>query len=107
MADRSELHERFCEIINMIEPNGDRHVYFNPPESIKMNYPAIVYKRKPSRNLYANNGLYKSFEAYEGTVIDRDPDSEIFKKIERLPYCTIDRYFVNDNLNHAAFTIFY
>ena len=34
---RLELHEILCTIL------GSRNVYFQPPESIKMNYPAIVY----------------------------------------------------------------
>ena len=39
MKTRYELHEFLCEIL------GSRNVYFQPPESVKMKYPAIVYER--------------------------------------------------------------
>ena len=37
MGNRLELHEIFCDIL------GSRNAYFQPPASVKMNYPAIKY----------------------------------------------------------------
>lgn len=107
MDKRLELHEIFCEIINITEPDGDRHTYFNTPESVKMKYPAIRYKRSKPNTLHANNAIYKNMRAYEVTVIDADPDSEIALKVEQLPYCSWDTSYTSDNLNHTKFTIYY
>lgn len=107
MNKRLELHEILCEIVNITEPNGDRHVYFNTPESYKMRYPAIRYSRKPPNVLRANDGLYGQKDGYDLIVIDEDPDSEIVNKIQQLPYCRTESFYVADNLNHTKFTIYY
>lgn len=103
---RLELHETLCEIVNITEPNGDRHVYFQPPESVKMKYPAIVYSRTNIQNRHANNNVYKQDDAYTVIVIDSDPESEIPRKVSKLPKCRFDRHYVSDNLNHDSFTIY-
>ena len=89
---------------NIIET---RNVYFQPPESFKINYPAIVYSRSDIRNTFADNEVYKQSCMYEITVIDQNPDSEIVKKISKLPKIRFNRHFVSDNLNHDVFTIYY
>ena len=52
MKTRYELHEFLCEIL------GSRNVYFQPPESVKMKYPAIVYERTEIKNRFANDAVY-------------------------------------------------
>ena len=100
MLDRLDLHERFCDIL------GSRNVYFQPPESIKMAYPAIVYSLGSMRKRYANNGGYFLQLSYEVTLIDMNPDSEYVDKILELPYSSFDRPYVSDNLYHFVFTIY-
>ena len=101
MDSRLELHEMLCGIL------GSRNVYFQPPESVKMNYPAIVYSRKAIDNQFADNGVYKQDTGYELTYIDKDPDSPNVKKISQLPCCRFDRHFTADNLNHDVFTLYH
>lgn len=86
---------------------GSDNVYFQPPESKNINYPAIIYTRERIDNRFADNRVYKQDRAYRVTVIDKNPDSEIVDKISRLPKCTFDRHFNSDNLNHDIFTIYY
>lgn len=86
---------------------GSRNVYFQPPSSVRMKYPAIVYSRDDIRNDHANNQTYMQSTAYQVTVIDSDPDSEIVKKVANLPMCAFDRHYVADNLNHDTFTLYY
>lgn len=86
---------------------GSRNVYFQPPASVRMSYPAIVYSRSDIENRFANNNVYKQFIAYEVTVIDKNPDSEIVAKISQLPYCSFNRHYEADNLNHDVFTLYY
>lgn len=101
MASRLELHEVLCDVL------GSRHVYYAPPESVKMVYPAIVYSRNNMLNKYADNSVYKQTVGYSITVIDEDPDSEIVERMAQLPMCRFDRHFVSDNLNHDVFTIYF
>ena len=86
---------------------GSRNVYFQPPPTVKMKYPAIVYSRSAIDNRHANNAIYKQDISYEIIVIDYDPDSEIPEKVSRLPMCRFDRHYTADNLNHDVFTLYY
>lgn len=101
MADRLDLHEILCDAL------GSRNVYFDPPESVKMQYDAIRYSRSNIENTYANNSAYLQRNRYEVIVIYRDPDSDIPGKISRLPLCRHDRHYVADNLHHDVFTLYY
>ena len=101
MATRVDLQNVLEELL------GSRNVYYQPPESLKMNYPAIVYSRKTIDNSYANNSVYKQNYAYEIIVIDKNPDSEIVNKVSKLSTCRLDRHFKSDNLNHDVFTLYY
>ena len=100
MASRLDLHEKLCAIL------GTRNVYFQPPASVQMKYPAIVYRRKDIDTRFANNVVYMQSSSYEVVLIDKNPDSEFVDKILRLPYCSYDRHYTADNLNHDVFTIY-
>lgn len=106
MNERLELDETLAGILNITEPDGDRHIYFQAPETVKMKYPAIRYNLKGYRKVYANNGAYRLLPSYEVILIDKSPDSKYFNDILSLPYCQFDRHYVSNNLNHFSFTIF-
>lgn len=101
MANRPDLQTLLESIL------GSRNVYYDPPESVKMQYDAIRYSRKKIDNRFANNNVYKQNNAYEVIVIYRDPDSDIPIKISKLPMCSHDRHYVADNLHHDVFTLYY
>ena len=103
---RLELHEILCEIINITEPDGDRHSYFDPPMELKMKFPAIRYKRKTIDKVYANNTAYMYRSPYELILIDKNPDSVYVSKLLALPYCSFDRHYTANNLHHFVFTIY-
>lgn len=100
MADRADLQTELEELL------GSRNVYFQPPASVQIKYDAIVYSRKSIDNIYANNLVYKQDDAYEVIAIYKNPDSDIPKKLSRLPKCSFDRHYTADNLNHDAFTLY-
>lgn len=101
MGSRLELQAIFEDIL------GSRNVYYQPPASVRMSYPAIVYSRKDIENVHANDSAYKQNLCYEVTVIDRDPDSDIVMTVVKLPFCSYDRHFTSDNLNHDVFTLYF
>lgn len=100
MADRLELQSTLEEIL------GSEEVYFQPPESIKMAYPAIVYELADVNAKHANNLIYIRCTGFKITLMDRDPDSEFVSKILELPRCKFNTFFTSDNLNHFVFTIY-
>lgn len=107
MGDRIDLHNEFIAILGS-KDEEDRRVYFQPPDSVKMKYPCIRYSFDGVNNRRADDRLYSTFNRYEVTVIDPDPDSVIYKEImERFPMCTFDRGYVSDNLNHKSLTLYY
>lgn len=102
MASRLELHEELCTLL------GSRNVYFQPPESIKMKYPCIIYSFAKPDYKHANNKVYKSDKSYELIIIDPDPDGDIYERIpQHFPMCRFDKGYTADDLNHYIFTIFY
>lgn len=101
MGRRLNLHEVLCEAL------GSRNVYFQPPESIKMNYPAIVYERQNRDATPADNIEYLGVWVYQLTVIDKNPDSPILDRVLNLPSTRYVRSFKSDNLNHDVFLITY
>lgn len=100
MDRRIELHETFCEVL------GSRNAYFQPPENLQMNYPAIVYSLEQINRRNANNTSYMTSPGFSVILIDEDPDSIYVEKLMRLPYCRFNRYYPADDLNHWNFTIF-
>ena len=101
MADRVELQSLLEELLE------SRNVYYKPPEGTKMSYPAIKYSKQTIRKDYANNRAYSMKDCYQLIVIAKLPDHPVIKKLLELPYCSYDRYYVTDNLNHDVLTIYY
>lgn len=101
MASRLQLQHELEELLE------SRNVYFQPPASVKMKYPAIRYRLNDIEKTHADNGAYRSLKSYELILIDPNPDSEYVDKISRLRYCRFDRHYQSDNLNHYVFTLYY
>lgn len=102
MDRRLELHEKLCEIL------GSRNVYFQPPESVRLKYPCIIYSLSNVNTWKANNELYLHKNKYMIMVVDYDPDSTIHEDIlKAFQLCAFDRAYTADNLNHRILTLFY
>lgn len=101
MGSRLKLQTLLEELL------GSRNVYYQPPSSVSMKYPAIVYSRYDILNDFADNSVYAQHTAYQVTVIDKNPDSEYVKKVSMLPSCSFDRHYTADNLNHDVFTLYF
>lgn len=101
MSRRTDLHTLLKAII------GSDAVYFQPPPTVQMVYPCIVYERSKYNSRYADNRPYILEQSYQVTVIDKNPDSPILDKVAHLPRCSHDRHFTADNLNHDVFNLIY
>lgn len=91
----------------LVDILGTDSVYFQPPPTISMVYPCIVYKRDFVKTDFANNKPYKHRKRYMVTVIDRDPNSDIPSKVAALPMCIFDRFYTADDLNHDVYKLFF
>lgn len=101
MANRLDLQAELEELLE------SRNVYFQPPASVRINYPAIVYTRSDIDNTFADDSVYMQSHFYEVTVIDENPDSKIVDAVSKLPTCRFSRHFTSENLNHDTFIIYY
>lgn len=103
MDRRLELHEKLCNLLG-----SNKRVYFQPPESLKMKFPCIVYSRIGRNPIFADNEMYSQKTQYQVVVVDEDPDSIIPSKIQKeFKYCSPGKPYTSDNLNHDPFTIYY
>lgn len=101
MATREELQAKLEELL------GSRNVYYNPPANLEMKYDAIRYSLSGIQSPYANNAKYTKTKCYNLIVISKRPDPEVVDKILDLPYSSLDRPYVADNLNHYPITLYY
>ena len=99
---RAELQTKLEEIL------GSNHVYFDPPESVKMQYPCIVYERDAGDINFANNNPYRFEVRYNITAISKKADNPIIGTLAlALPKIRYDRHFVSSGLHHDVFTVYF
>lgn len=101
MSSRIELQTKLEELL------GSSNVYYQPPENLKMSYPAIVYSLDDIKRTSADDVAYLQTRCYEIIVIDKKPDNVVIDKILNLPLCDFNRHYVADNLNHYVFTLYF
>jgi hypothetical protein len=82
-------------------------VYFQPPPTVKLQYPCIIYKRDYADTKFADNKPYDIVRRYAITVIDSNPDSDIPGKVAALPRCLFNRFYTVDNLNHDVYSMYF
>ena len=96
---RTKLHENLEDIL------GSENVYFQPPSSITLKYPCIIYAYEDLVTLHANNASFINRDRYTVTMITKDPmPEETLEKLNEMPYTSFDRHYASDNLHHFAFT---
>lgn len=102
MASRLELHDELCGLL------GSDHVYFQPPSSVSLIYPCIIYHLSNIQDRRADNMAYTLMNAYEVMYIDKNPDNTMkTQMIEHFQKCRFNRFYTADNLNHYVFVLYY
>lgn len=100
-SKREELQSKLEELL------GSKNVYYQTPASVLMKYPAIRYSKRNIDIKYADDIKYSGMTCYEIVVIAKSPDHPVIEKLLELPYCSYDRPYVSDNLNHDSLTLYY
>lgn len=101
MANWRQLQSKLEELLE------NDHVYYQPPESVKIEYPGIIYSKSNIKVTHANDAKYSMKTRYEIIVIGREPDHPVIQKLLELPYCSYDRNYTTNNLYHDVLTLYY
>lgn len=102
MATRLELQAALEAVL------GTDKVYFEPPESLKLTYPCIVYKLEPADIIRADNKSYRYTRKYTVTYISHKSTDSIVDVIpQTFQMCEPDRHFVSAGLNHYVYTLYF
>lgn len=86
---------------------GSTNVYYQPPETLKINYPAIIYSKSRIDTKKADDSTYLKNTRYNIIVVDKKPDNPVIDKLLGLQYCSYDRHYNSDKLNHDSLTLYY
>lgn len=101
MDKRLELHEKLVDVL------GSRYVYYQPPSTVKMEYPCIVYRRDGSDIKRGNNSVYNHRKRYHITYISRSSNEDVTDALEHMLYCRFSDKLVIDNLYHSYLSLYY
>ena len=86
---------------------GTTNVYFDPPESIKIKYPCIVYSLGGISQRKADNQTYIGLKRYGLTYITQEADDPMVDTLEELDYCHLNRPYTSNGLFHYAYDIYF
>lgn len=93
--------------LESLVPEGAK-VYFQPPATVKMTYPCVIYSLQRVYAYHADNIMYNYTKAYTVTYVDRNPDATFPDTyLKSQPMTHFDREFTSDNLHHWVFTTYY
>ena len=103
MANRLNLDNKLREIL------GNNNTYYQPPESVQLKYPCIIYELADVFKENADDKPYMKHNRYTLTLIHTDPDNTLKDEIleEMQPYCNFDRSYVSSNLYHYVYNLFF
>ena len=85
---------------------GHNRVYFQPPENLKIGYPAVVFHLSKIKLDHADDAPYKGAREYSVTLITKEPEPEVLDEILKIPYTTLDTTYISDGMNHFVFTTY-
>lgn len=109
MATNTEIEIKYPEALQALltKTLGTNNVYFQPPSTIKMKYPCIVYQLDYMNSTFADNVLYRGYKRYQVTYIDSEPDMAIPDQIAQIPMCSFSRFFTAENRNHYVYKLYF
>lgn len=101
MNRRVELHGLLCDILD------STNAYFQPPSTLKMSYPCIVYSLSTIDIDYADNNMYRNKAKWMLKYISKDPEDPTPMRLLQLPLSSFDRFYTADNLNHSVINLYF
>ncbi len=86
------------------------NVYYDPPESIRMDFPCFRFELNNFDVSHADNKAYSKKPRWAVTYITRDIEEieQVAEEmLEHFKYCNFDTSFRADNLEHAVFNLYF
>lgn len=103
MASRLSLHQKLLDILGT-----GKKAYFQPPESIKLTYPCIMYNLSNVDTKYANNKVYNTKRQYTLYYLDTNPDHTMVETLlNAFAMISYDRRYISNNIYHDVFTLYF
>lgn len=96
MTNRLTLQNKLEEIL------GSRNVYYNPPESQKMNFPCIVYNMTNIQPIHADNKTYLDYTTYKLIHVSKQADSPVIRTILDIPMTRFSTKYVKNGFYHTV-----
>lgn len=97
----------YKDLLNMLRQAVQHdQVYFQPPENLKIGYPAIVFHLSKIEIDHASDVPYKGAKEYSVTLITKDPEPDVIDEILKIPYSSLDTTYISDGMNHFVFTVY-
>jgi len=90
-------------VLHKILPN----VYYQPPATLMMKFPCIVYSLSGEERVRADNGTYLLLKRYSVTVVDQNPDSTYPDMVGDLPWASAEKPYSADGFYHFPYTLYY
>lgn len=83
-------------------------VYFDPPESIKISYPCVIYSLDRLVPLRADNKLYQVHPRYHVMCCSKDPDNTMALEImNHFQHVTFESRQTRDHIHMDNLTLYY
>lgn len=86
---------------------GSDQVYFQPPESVIMHYPCIVYNVSKIPVEYADDKVYLTNPKYVIRYITTEPDEEMRFTLIKVLGVPIIQTYAKDGLYHYIYELYY
>nr|DAW03453.1 MAG TPA: tail completion protein [Caudoviricetes sp.]DAW58183.1 MAG TPA: tail completion protein [Caudoviricetes sp.] len=97
----------YKDLLHLLQQAAQHNrVYFQPPENLKIGYPAIVFHLSKIEIDRASDVPYKGAKEYSVTLITKDPEPDVINEILKIPYSSLDTTYISDGMNHFVFTVY-
>lgn len=97
----------YRDLLDLLKKAVDHNrVYFQPPENLKIGYPAVIFHLSKIKLDHADDVPYKGAREYSVTLISKEPEPEALDELLKIPYTTLDTTYTADGMNHFVFTTY-
>ena len=87
---------------------GSENVYYQPPESVKLKYPCIVYSLDPTYTAHADNKNYIMINRYHIKHIYKSISNSLKDRLlQHFMMISHDNEMIADSMYNDDFTLYY
>ena len=96
------------ELQNKLKTLAGGNAYFQPPSSVNLIYPCVIYNLSAGHSMRADDKMYTYTDRFNLLFIFKYPNMKIIEQVlQEFPMCSVSRVYVVDNLYHYAFDLYY